>query len=130
MPVQIEQVAQQCQQRKAIARQAEEGLYQQGGAGLHFINHRVGQGAGGLARKQGHVGRQQTLEQRVAKNEHAFIRNARQRVLADKLGCAAYQKNAHDRQRNHPQAQRSLRKTTVQQRLEKRWDQRLSDSPQ
>ena len=105
LPVQVQQVPQQGQQGEAIARDAQQGLHQQGGAGLHLVHHRIGQGAGRLAGEKTHFGGQQAVEQGRAQRQHAFVGNAGQRILADELGQTADQEDAHDGHGHHPELQ-------------------------
>ena len=127
LPVEVQQIDQQRDQREPVARQAEQGLHQQGGTGLHFIDHRVGERAGRLAPKQSHLCGQYTIKQRLAQCQHAFVGNACQCVLAYKLGHATYEKDPQNRQGHHPQLQGALGKALVQQGLQKGGDQGLRD---
>ena len=52
LPVEVHQVAQQRQQRERVARQGHQRLHQKHCAGVHLVDHGVGQGAGRLVFKQ------------------------------------------------------------------------------
>ena len=54
LPVEVEQVAQQGHQGKAVTRNPQQGLHQQRGAGLHLVNNRIRQRAGALPCEQAH----------------------------------------------------------------------------
>jgi hypothetical protein len=118
LPVQIDQVAEQGNQREAVARDAHHGLHQLLGAGLHLVDDGVGQRRCRLPGKQAHVGGQQALEQLLAQTQHAVIGDACQRVLSRELGQAANDEQADQKHRHRPQRQRASRKTAVEQRLE------------
>ena len=127
LPVQVQQVPQQGQQGEAIARDAQQGLHQQGGAGLHLVHHGIGQGTGRLAGEKTHFGGQQAVEQGSAQRQHAFVGNAGQRVLPHELGQAAHQEDSHDGHGHHPQLQRTIGEAFVQQRLQQRWNEGFGD---
>ena len=118
LPVQIQQVGQQGHQRETVTRNGQKCLHQLRGPSLHFIHHRVGQGAGRLLGKQIHLCQLHPFKQILAQAQHAFIRNPRQRILPGKLCKPTDKKQPDDEQRHHPQIQGALGKTAVKQRLQ------------
>ena len=118
LPVQIEKVADQRDQREGVARQAEQGLHQHGGAALYFEHHGVGQAAGRLAREQPELGVEQAGEHVLAQLDHAVVGDAREGVLGRKACHTAHHEQRQHGGWNGPQLQRTLRETAIQQRLE------------
>ncbi len=125
LPVQVKQIAQQCDEREAVARQAQQRLHQQGGARLYLVHHRVRERTGRLAAEKGHFCCQHAVKQRLPQREHAFVGNARQCVLGNELCNSPHQKNAQNGNWHHPQLQRALGETAVEQRLQQGRNERL-----
>jgi hypothetical protein len=92
---------------------------------LHLVDDGVGQRAGRLPGKQGHLGVQQAREQALSQRQHAFVGDAREGVLSDKLGHAAHGEQAHQRHGHDPQLQLTLAEAAVQQGFEQGGNQRL-----
>ena len=118
LPVQIQQVAHQRNQGKAVARQPHERLHQHGGPRLHLVHHGVGQAAGRLAGKQPQLRIHQAAKNFVAQLEHAIVGNARQCVLRAKLGNAPQNEHEQYARWHHPQGQSTFAKALIQQGLE------------
>jgi hypothetical protein len=130
LPVQVDQVAQQRDQREAIARKPEQRLHQQHRAGLHFVHHRVRQGARRLAREQGELGAEQALEQHPAQLLHAFVGDTREGILRDELRDAAHGEQHQHGGGHEPQRHLAAGEAAVEQRLQKGGHQRLGDRRQ
>ena len=129
LPVQVEQIDQQRHQREAVARQAQQRLYQQGGPSLDFIDDGIGQGAGRLPGEEPHLGREQPLEHLAAQAQHAFVGDTCQRVLAHELRQAPDGEQAQQGDGNDPQRQGAFGEALVQQGLEQGGHQRLGECP-
>ncbi|MNV59537.1 hypothetical protein D3C71_1519660 [compost metagenome] len=125
MPVQVQEIHEQRDQREPIARKPQQRLDQQRGACLHLIHHGVGKCAGRLARKKSHLCRQHAIKQGLTQHQHTLVGDPCKRVLADKLRHTPYKKDAQNGQRNHPQLQGALGKTFIQQGLQQGGNQRL-----
>ena len=113
LPVQKQQIADQGQQRKTVARQADHGRDQLARAALHLIHDGVGQRAGRFFGENGQIGTHQTLKHGAAQPLHTVVGNSRQAVLRDKMRGAADRENTHDRHRHRPQGQGAFAETLV-----------------
>ena len=125
LPVQIEQVDEQRDQREAVARQAQHRLHQQHGAGLHFVDHRVRQRAGRLAREQGQLG----FEQRPnsMRRKRCMPSLAMRASAYCEMNCAMPRttNSRIDRDAGTSTAELPAREAAIEQRLEQRGHQRF-----
>ena len=124
-PVQVEQVADQCQQGQAVARDAEQRVDQQVGARLHFVDQGVAQRARVLLPVELGVRVKQATEHGQAKLQQTHVGHLGQRHLSGESAQPPHGKQANQGDGNRPQRQAVVLKTFVQQWLEQRGDQGL-----
>ena len=123
LPIEPHQIAHQSQQGETIAGQADQSRHQLGGAHLHLVHHRVGQGAGRLTAEKRQIRPHQLGKKIAAQFFHAVIGDAGQGILRHKVSQTTHSEQSNDRQRNRPQRQFVLGKSVVQQRLKQGRDQ-------
>ena len=117
LPVEVQQVRHQRHQRQRVLDQGQHGIHQQCGAGLHFVDHCVGERAGrGLAEHR-HRRVEQPVEQLAAQRHHRLVGHEGERILRHETGGAANREQSHQHHRHDPQAERAALKAAVQQRL-------------
>ena len=101
-PVEVEQVGHEGEHAQHIAGQPHDGVHQQVRAVLHFVDYRVGNGAGAFIGEQGQLGAQQFVKHGSAQFLQAQVGDPGQPELGDKGRQATRTKQQHQEKGDQP----------------------------
>jgi hypothetical protein len=125
LPVQVQQIGQECDQGNAVLEQANHGVDQHRGAVLHLEHHGIRQCGGVLFAKQGKTRVEQPGEHIAAQRQQPVLGDLGQRQVGQKPGQAPDSEQEQQTCRDHPQGDSAGLEAAIEQWFEQGRRERL-----